>query len=250
MRICFEKLGVFANSVIRPVLELCAVCGWWKLARAVLEDVAASLGVPTSGSLLDLLLAITIKGLGCTEQEAMNYLAARLSQCKRGEHVASELLQVDEAVSCLTTDDKKAFDREKEKFETDCHNQRQFRAEYRARVEHRRMAPLAKAKAAAKAAACPIRAYHGPKVFPDAPTHEDQAVAKTMCPPGALVWRSTGSDSWNTRYLDHRPCTRSWNKYGSTGSLRLVLLDAWEKFSDRQGVGYSKIPISGLYEHP
>ena len=203
--------------------------------------------------ILEVLLALNLKVLApIAEEVALQLVELACDNRKQPNQALPEMFVCDEAVAVLAKEDREAMTKEREKVQEHLDVHRELRKDLREHRQARREARLGPApKRAAKNAACPTRRYTGPAIFdPLAASHFDQQTARQFLPPAERVylWRSLGDSAWNTHFQDLSPCKRSWDLYGKEGSLALVLLDAWGKFCDHEGVAYDHIPVKGLHD--
>lgn len=94
----------FPNNERGPVLEVAARAVWWDLGKGSLAIIGQKAGhpQPSSSTLFDMLVALTMAVLQVSEADALPFLRERLPRARADSQKREEdVLQVDEAAACL-----------------------------------------------------------------------------------------------------------------------------------------------------
>lgn len=138
-----------------------------------------------------------------TEAAVLEPLALRLAACKTD--CMEEIMEVGEAVKCLSKEDMEHVDKAKKSNSATVLTKKELSIELKEHVSDLRRKAAAKAKAAAKGKAAkkavpPAEpALPAPRRLPDNVHTVTHAEAKTFMPPDSLLWRSTSPAGWHSR---------------------------------------------------
>jgi hypothetical protein len=74
------------------------------------------------------------------------------------------------------------------------------------------------------------------------------AVAKSLAPEGACVWRHMTEGAWIGRLPPFKSASRSWNKHGEFNACKQVLQHVWKQKLELDGLSVDECPIAGLFD--
>lgn len=185
----WHNIRVFIVGPPRPVLQVCASCGFWDISAPFLRRLKSHLGSRTAadGDLVSLLESLLKDILNVSAEDAIPFLEKRLSFISQDEGdmaVAREVMQSDEAQELLDDKDKKVAATVSDHYETRCKTSRALvehiaerrRASTTRRAEQSGVGEKKKTAKRAKATK--------PTIVPGGPL--TQAEAKIMLPPELL----------------------------------------------------------------
>ena len=243
---------VIDGTIPASLLVVGAKRGFWKLDHNVLTDLANELDIvlPPGASKLVIATFLVMHVLTCDEQQALEYLKHRLAAFHGLHTCAKEFLEMEEVDEVLDPADVKVLIAERETLTTAIQDHETFTTEFTARARQLR---LAKAKAAPKAKAKGKGKGKGkaaPVVILRPPVDFDiaQPDAKTYCPQGGSIWRNRLSGGWCSHSPPFIRFSASFKQFGQRESLRLNLVDLWEKFCVIRGYEASELPIQGILD--
>lgn len=128
-------LGVrgFLRESAENILAVAAKSGWWSLQRGILDKLVSHCGVQLApdADLFSVLSALTMHAFGCTEEESLSYLAARLKTMKQKGKYSADLLCIDEAITCLEENDQDEVRREQNIAKDRKQEEQTFKERYR-----------------------------------------------------------------------------------------------------------------------
>lgn len=227
-----------------PVLEVAARCGWWRLGKVFLSNLAKHVGceLPPASTIFEATVRLTDHVLKCDRSESLRHLQRRLADDDASSAFCADLLEVDDVSHVLTREDEDAFKKTKKTAETFLTETKAFRAEFH-------VASMAEAAKKAKDGKKRAKKTPASDLHLRLDSEVSQAEAISFCPPGGAIWRDRVDGAWCSHYAPFKRFSRSWRRYGECEALRLCLSDMWQKHCLVMGTPLSDCPLKGLLEH-
>lgn len=235
----------------KPLLHVVGDAAFYSMDTAALTRVCMdqTLIVPPGAGLLDLLISMLCQIFTISEDEAMAKILQRLLQMtKRDRKLVKALMQVDEAVACLTKDDEQRVRTQQKKSKEHEITVRIFVAEWKAKRRQQREAKkavAAKGKGRGKGKAAVPPAPPKKKIPEDMEVYS-QAEGKLLMPPNARLWKSRSDACWHSRYLEFPEISRAVSRWGHGEALRMVISNAWRWHAVAEGLDVEELPVVGL----
>lgn len=231
----------------RPLLEIVALKGFFNMGKTFLSDLAGVVGchLPAGVDTVQSLVTMVMKILNCDSFDALHHLRHRVATNQASTSFCSELLELDDIGHVLTREDEKTMRETQRQARDDLHAARQFRAEF-TKAQQEAAAARAKAKPKPKAAnkkKKPVAEWRMPLA-----SEISQDQAKKYIPPGASIWRSRYTGAWCSHLPPFPRCSRNWNKWGESESLRLNLVDLWQNYCMAEGIDEKDCPLRGVLD--
>lgn len=222
-------------------------CAWWSLSRSTVADLAALFKIPfeSGASLADLLWALAKDTLKLDDEHTLDTLYSRVARDSSDSEVASELLQLDEALEVVDhLDCRKVHDAQKE-VKSGRERKEAFKADYTARAAKLRPPahPAKKRKKDASASSSSCSRLRWPEAH-----HITQPEARALIPPASSIWRSLTRGECCGHMQGHTRVSCAFHRYGgSHDSLRACLQKLWTQYAGKMGMPVSECPIEGLF---
>jgi hypothetical protein len=236
------------QSCVPTIIETVAARNaFWQLDMNFLHSFAALLGIaiPNGSNLLTVLLTMIRHILKCTDEEALKAIQLRLALNDKELTFHDDILEMDDVQGVLDRNDVQTFDQRKQHVKTSRSAAKTLEADF---VE---------AHKALREAAAPKKKQKKTNVKVEVggrmpPVHElSQANVKKHIPPGSFIWQDRSASSgggWQCHYPPFKRVARSFNKYGQAESLRLCLVELWEKYCLVHGISKEECPMKGILD--
>lgn len=247
-----EPLYHVSGGKPQPLIRVAASAAFWGMDKCSMDKLAKHLeiNIPHGSSLLTTILSLAQGVLkDKSESEVLQICSARLAGVEP-DAWAEELLQVDEAISCLDKHDEKDFKREQEQATT----AKELSANLARELSARHVALRAKQAEAqgqkpagkrAKKSSASASSSSRPTVLPQ---EIAQSEARLYAPPGAYIWADRRAGSWHAHLPPFRRIGRSWSTHGGEAqTLKLCLRYLWDKWCEVNGVPHSECPMQGVF---
>ena len=228
-----------------PLKAVIARMGWFDWDLATMTRVAQLIREDIPGdarTLLQVLLALTTKVLGISEDDAIDILKRRLALRDKSPAV-EELLELDEGGKLMLAKDEEDLRKEQRRQTDTAERLDEFAREYRELMAGRRAAAKAAEKAQAKRGA---RAAPRPRLPGDAVINISEA--NRWKPPGSYVWRAWTKNAWQGRVPPHATVNRPWSKFGtSAAAFRSLICELWKQYCADQSIEPANCPMLGVF---
>jgi hypothetical protein len=230
----------FVSGQPDSLLRLAARHAFWQFRMPFLVRLSGELRLDMGAysGLCGLLVNLIKSVLEITEAEAIEIVSLRLAINDVSAAFATQLLQLDEAIDCMDTNDAKKVHQEQETANDENVHRSTFVREYH--IHRRRIndAAMAKSNPGPKA-----KAKSQPRVtlvFDGAIT---QVAAKEFIPPGASIWknRRKGTGGWCGHMAPRARISEPYD--GNEGkSLRLILHRLWQQYLEIKAFEWRDCP--------
>ena len=233
-----KGLVAFPEGPAEALLKVAARSAFWALGKAVLSDLAAHVGieVPAGTSFFDLVFLLVQETLGCSDEECVTLVGARLMNASPSNYGAEQLLETDACNWAFDREDHEEIQKDLKDGERKQVGILDFKEKYAAK---RREISIAMAKALPKAKA-KRKSHQAVTSLP--PGQISQKVAKEFVPPGTYIWRRNADEGWCGHHPPYRRSSYSGLLHGSRGALILQLRDLWVKHCEFTGLQLADIP--------
>jgi hypothetical protein len=231
---------LFVEVSARPVPKLFAVCAFFDLNRATLEQLAALLGyeVLAGASLFDVLFGLVVFVLGCDENVAIQIVHKRLANIASDTDVTSALLEIDEAANLLEQNDVTVLRDEQKHVRLEAESRKDFASLFKEkRLSLAKAKPKAKGKAKAKS------------VAPKLDSKIEQPEARKLIPPGSSIWRGLTKGQWCGHLPPYVRVSRPW-ALNETASCMWVIRELWLQYLEANGLDQDSCTVEGLFTMP
>lgn len=229
------------------IIRVVAKAAWFTFGSAFIKRLCAHEGceLEECNSLLEVLVAATMKVLDISEKLALDICYARIARLKARASYSKQLLQVDEAVEVMDRNDVSAFKKQQEHAKTD---QDELKSLATAYVARKSAVVAAVAKKEGK-----VKQPKGAKKKPPLSLPADlssipHSDIKQYVPHDGRVWKSTHAKGWIGHVPPNETVDRAWAKYGEIESLRLVLVAVWQQHCDKHAIAYALCPLKGVLD--
>ena len=234
-------LRLFIDTEMDNPLHLAADNAFYNIALHTLEWIASDIGCDYAAgdNVVQILFKLVKFVTKYTDAKVYTVLEKRFTALSRMCKHSGELLQVDEAAQCLTDEDQRKVHAEQDKATEALQELQQYRKDYK---EHRAAHVKATGGCTKK-----VVEYKGPKKVNY--NHLNQKTCKLLLPPGGLLWRRRGMDTWCSRYKELPTREAKDSAHGSeAGALLQCLRHTWCWYLDMKGFERTACPITDLFD--
>lgn len=239
------------------LLNIMAEKAFWNMPRSDVVAFAALRGILVNAgdSLLEVLVTVLMRILGCTEEVALEKISQRLAVDDVPHSFAEEILAVDEALAVMDSGDIDTIHQEQKGQAKSIEEGKVFAKQYKQkRADARAKAAAAEdaAKGKGKGGKGKGKGGKGGKGNgpdrPKLPSMIEHADAKQYIPPGASIWRGLSRGEWWGHMPPRRRVSAKWADSTQFGAMLSVIRELWRQWMDINGGTERDIPFTGLFE--
>lgn len=240
--VAIRAVAAEENEGEESLLCVAAKQAFFSLPKTWLIQLAKLRGVNLSGgtSLFDMLYSVMGGLLDMQDEQLMHFLGRRMSTYAQQERFAEEFAELDEAAELLERQDQQKVKQEKQSHETLKEQASTYTQAYVAKQRDLRQ----QKKNGGSRSKAKVKTIRIPR-FPD---HDiELETARALAPPGSSLWMSRAEGNWQGHFKPFPRISRSWNRWGESEALRLVLQALWDRYCQRHGLTRSETGVVGLW---